>query len=270
VRDLLDRHEIRPSRARGQHFVVDPNTVRRVARAAGVGPGDWVVEVGAGLGSLTLALAETGASVLALEVDHRLIPVLREVVAGAADVTVVEADAMTADWTALLGDGPWTLVANLPYNVGTPLVADLLHSVPAITRMVVMVQKEVGERLVAGVGDDGYGALSVKIAHWAAARIVGRVPASVFLPSPNVESVLVEITRRPAPEMTDDVNREWLFRLVEAGFAHRRKMLRGSLSGLVSVDDMASAGVRPDARAEELSLEDWARLARWTSRPTPS
>ncbi|MCA1691168.1 MAG: methyltransferase domain-containing protein, partial [Actinobacteria bacterium] len=163
VRDLLARHEVRPSRARGQNFVTDPNTVRRVARLAGVGPGDQVVEVGAGLGSLTLALAETGASVTAIEVDRRLLVAVREVVAS-TDVRVVEGDAMNLDWAALLGPGEWDLVANLPYNIATPLVADLLDHVSAIRRMTVMVQREVADRLAAGAGDPGYGAVSVKVA----------------------------------------------------------------------------------------------------------
>ena len=195
IRRLLDENGLRPSRARGQNFVADPNTVRRIARLAGVGPGDRVIEIGAGLGSLTLALAETGATVTAVEVDRGLVPVLRSLVEPAG-VTVVEADAMRLDWDALLGDGPWVLVANLPYNVATPLVADLLDRVPAITRMLVMVQREVAERLAAGPGDDAYGAVSVKVAYWATASVAGLVPASVFVPVPNVESALVRIERR--------------------------------------------------------------------------
>jgi 16S rRNA (adenine1518-N6/adenine1519-N6)-dimethyltransferase len=268
VRDLLSRHRIFPSRARGQNFVVDPNTVRRIARLAGVGPADRVVEVGAGLGSLTLALVETGASVVAIEVDTRLVPVLREVVEPSG-VTVVEADAMTLDWSALLGSGSWVLVANLPYNIGTPLVADLLDGVPAIERMLVMVQREVGERLVALPGSGAYGALSVKVAYWARARLVGRVGPTVFYPPPKVDSVLVSLERRGSP-MVPDVEREWLFELVAAGFAHRRKMLRRALAGLASAEDFAAAGIRPEARAEELDVEAWGSLARCTSRPTPS
>jgi 16S rRNA (adenine1518-N6/adenine1519-N6)-dimethyltransferase len=267
ARDLLARHGLHPNRALGQHFVIDPNTVRRIARLAAVGPGDRVVEVGAGLGALSVALAETGASVTAIEVDRGLVRVLREV-AGPEGVAVVEADAMVVDWGALLGAGPWTLVANLPYNVATPLIADLLDTVPVITRMLVMVQREVGERLAAHPGDDGYGAVSVKVAYWATAAVVGRVPASVFLPRPEVESVLVDIRRRPAPAPADEAGRDRLFALVRAGFGQRRKMLRRSLAGLVGADAFVAAGVRPEARAEELGLEDWARLARCSPPPS--
>lgn len=295
VRELLDRHGLAASRALGQHFVADPNTVRRIARLAEIGPGDRVVEVGPGLGSLTLALAETGAEVTAVEFDRYLLPVLREVVEPAG-VRVVHGNAMTLDWSALLGEGrppgespgegpgempratespkktarstdatltgevgPWALVANLPYNIATPLVLDLLARVPAIGRMLVMVQREVGERLAAGVGDKAYGIPSVKVAYWAVAEVAGRVPPSVFVPQPRVESVLVRLRRRPRPAV--DVELGPLFRLVEAGFGQRRKMLRRSLSALLSEDEIARAGVRPDARAEELSLADWARLA---------
>ncbi|MGH9276651.1 MAG: 16S rRNA (adenine(1518)-N(6)/adenine(1519)-N(6))-dimethyltransferase RsmA, partial [Acidimicrobiales bacterium] len=177
-----------PSRALGQNFVVDTNTVRRVARLAGVGAGDHVVEVGAGLGALTLALAETGAAVTAVEIDRKLLPALREV-AEPAGVHIVEGDALDMDWVALLGgDDHWALVANLPYNIATPLVVGLLDEVPAIDRMLVMVQREVGERLAAAAGDDAYGAVSVKVAWWADAKVVARVPPTVFWPEPNVES----------------------------------------------------------------------------------
>src|SRR2546423_1759505 len=208
VVDLLARHDLRPRKSLGQHFVVDPNTVRRIARLAGVGPGDRVLEIGAGLGSLTLALAETGAAVTAVEIDRHLVPLLRETVEPAG-VTVVEGDAMALDWSALLGAGPWTLVANLPYNVATPLVADLLDHVPAVHRMLVMVQREVGERLAAKVGDEAYGAVSVKIAYWATAKVVGLVPPTVFLPKPNVDSALVAIERRAEPPT--DAPRQRLF-----------------------------------------------------------
>lgn len=259
IRRLLDEHGLRPSRARGQNFVADANTVRRIARLAEVGPGDRVIEIGAGLGSLTLALAETGASVTAVEVDRGLVPVLRSVVAPVG-VRVVEADALALDWGALLGDGPWALVANLPYNVATPLVADLLDRVPAISRMLVMVQREVAERLAAVPGDEGYGAVSVKVAYWATASVAGLVPASVFVPVPKVESALVRIVRREVPAVAA-ADRELLFRLVGTGFGQRRKMLRRSLAGHVSPEAFAAAAVDPRARPEDLDVVAWGRLA---------
>jgi 16S rRNA (adenine1518-N6/adenine1519-N6)-dimethyltransferase len=264
VRDLLAEHGLSPSRALGQNFVADPNTVRRIARLAGVGPGDRVIEIGPGLGSLTLALVETGAAVTAVELDRHLLPALRSVVEPHG-VTVVHGDAMTLDWHELLGssggaDEPRALVANLPYNVATPLVLDLLADVPAIGRMLVMVQREVGERLAARPGDKAYGIPSVKVAYRADAEVVGRVPPTVFIPPPRVESALVRVTRLPAPRV--DADPDVLFRLVDAGFGQRRKMLRRSLVGLVDAAAFERADVRPDARAEELDVADWGRLAR--------
>jgi 16S rRNA (adenine1518-N6/adenine1519-N6)-dimethyltransferase len=263
VTDLLGRHGVRPSRALGQNFVTDPNTVRRIARLAEVGPGDQVLEIGPGLGALTLALAETGASVTAVEADRHLIPVLEEVVGDLDAVTVVHADAMTVDWPALLcGADEWVLVANLPYNIATPLVADLLDDVAAIRRMLVMVQSEVGERLSARVGDEAYGAVSVKVAYWAEARVSGKVPASVFHPRPNVESALVDIRRRSAPAVDPEVvGPERLFEVVRAGFATRRKMLRRALAGVVTPEAFQTAGVAPESRAEDLDVHAWGRLA---------
>jgi 16S rRNA (adenine1518-N6/adenine1519-N6)-dimethyltransferase len=260
VSDLLARHGLHPRRALGQNFVVDPNTVKRIARLALVGPGDRVLEIGAGLGSLTLALAETGASVTAVEADPRLVPLLGEVVAGKG-VTIVEGDARGLDWSELLGAGPWVLVANLPYNLATGLVLDLLERAPAIVRMLVMVQREVGERLAAGVGDDGYGAVSVKLSYWARAAIAGMVPASVFVPKPKVESALVRVERRTAPAVDVGIDRARLFALVDHGFGQRRKMLRRALAGRIEPDAFECARVRPEARAEQLAIDDWGRLA---------
>ncbi len=261
--DLLDRYHIHPSRALGQNFVADPNTVRRIARLAQLETGQLVVEVGAGVGSLTLALAETGARVTAVELDRRLAPALRSVVEPAG-VRVVVADAMELDWDELLGPEPgrWVLVANLPYNVATPLVIGLLERAPAIARMLVMVQREVAERLSARPGDPAYGAASVKVSYWAAASLAGRVPASVFVPRPKVESALVRVERRSEPAVdASAVPYEELFSLVRAGFSTRRKMLRRSLAGLVEPGDFAAAGLRPQSRPEELGVEEWGRLA---------
>jgi 16S rRNA (adenine1518-N6/adenine1519-N6)-dimethyltransferase len=259
--ELLAGAGLAPRRALGQNFVVDPNTVRRIARLAGVGPGDRVVEIGAGLGSLTLALADTGADVVAVEVDDGLVAVLRDVVAERGNVRVVHADARHLDWDATLGPGPWTLVANLPYNIATPLVADLLDGVPAVTRMLVMVQHEVGQRLCARPRTPAYGAVTVKVAYWATAHIVGDVPPTVFLPRPKVDSALVLIERRPEPAVPTEIDRALLFALIRQGFGQRRKMLRRSLSGRVSSDQLAAAGVAPESRPEELDVEAWGRLA---------
>jgi 16S rRNA (adenine1518-N6/adenine1519-N6)-dimethyltransferase len=262
--ELLARHDAGPSRALGQNFVVDPNTVRRIARLARVGPATPVVEIGAGLGSLTLALAETGAEVTAVEMDRRLVPILRDVVGGHA-VTVVEGDAMDLDWAELLAaHDRWVLVANLPYNVATPLVLDLLAAVPAIERMLVMVQLEAGERLAAAPGSKAYGIPSVKVALRATARLVGRVGPDVFLPRPRVDSVLVEILRRPQPATSADPER--LVTLVETGFGQRRKMLRRSLAALVAPEAFVAAGIDPEDRPERLSVEDWGRLTEAVDR----
>ena len=256
---LLEQHGLGPSRALGQNFVVDPNTVRRIARLAGVGPGDHVVEIGAGLGSLTLALVETGADVTAVEIDRYLLPVLADVLAE-TPVRIVHGDAMRLDWDELLIDHPsWTLVANLPYNVATPLVLDLLAGVPKIERMLVMVQKEAGERLAAGPGSGVYGIPSVKVALRATARIVGKVGPDVFVPKPRVDSALVEIVRLDAPATDADPDR--LVQLVETAFNQRRKMLRRSLAAHVTAGQFEAANVDPQTRPEQLSVQDWGRLA---------
>jgi 16S rRNA (adenine1518-N6/adenine1519-N6)-dimethyltransferase len=263
----LDGAGLRAKRALGQNFVVDANTVRRIARLADIDGHGRVLEIGAGLGSLTLALAETASSVTAVEVDDQLIPLLHENVDALPNVTVVHADAMKLNWNELLGDHTdWALVANLPYNVATPLVADVLDFVPQIKRMLVMVQKEVAERFCATPSTEAFGALSVKVAFYGTARIVGLVPASVFLPRPNVESALVEITRHSSVVDTT-IDPKVLFSLVRMGFAKRRKMLRGSLAGRVSPEQFEAANIAPTARAEELSVHDWLRLAHILETP---
>lgn len=265
IRRLMSQRGLRPSRALGQNFLADPNTARRIARLAEVGPGDNVVEIGAGLGSLTLALAETGATVVAVEVDRHLLAVLAELVQPGG-VRVVHGDALTLDWVGLLGAacGGWVLVANLPYNLATPLVVRILEEVPAIGRMLVMVQAEVGERMAAGAGDEAYGAVSVKVAYWAVASVVGRVPATVFVPRPRVSSVLVAVHRRPAPAADPAVvSYQRIVEVVQAGFAQRRKMLRGTLAAVVHPSAFLGARVEPTARAEELDMAAWGRLAAW-------
>jgi 16S rRNA (adenine1518-N6/adenine1519-N6)-dimethyltransferase len=258
---LLSANGLSPSRALGQNFVVDPNTVRRVARVAAVGPSDLVVEIGAGLGSLTLALVETGATVVALEVDRHLLAPLRAVVEPHG-VRVHHADALRADYDEILHGRAAVVVANLPYNVATPVVLHLLEEVPLVTRMLVMVQREVADRLAASVGDDAYGAVSLRVQYFADARVVGRVPASVFLPRPRVESSLVEVVRRPGVRVSPQVVSEAdLFEVVRTSFAHRRKMLRRSLAEWATDGVFERAGLDATRRPEELSLEEFARLA---------
>ena len=263
IRELLDEHALAPSRALGQNFVIDPNTVRRIAAMAGAGVGDHVLEIGPGLGSLTLALAELGTHVTAVEIDRRLASVLRGVVEGVEPaVTVVEADALDVDFDAVLAASPtWRLAANLPYNVGTTILLRLLEEAPRVTGGVVLVQREVAERICATPGSDAYGIPSVKAAWWAETALAGRVPATVFHPKPRVESALVRLERRTPPG--DDALRRRVFALVDAGFGQRRKMLRRSLSEVegFDVEHFAVASVAPTARAEELAVDDWVRLA---------
>ena len=261
---ILDSHGLEPRRRLGQNFVVDPNTVRRIAKLSGAGPGRAIVEIGAGLGSLSLALAETGAEVTAVEVDRGLARALREVVSDHIvsdhDVRVVEGDARTLDWTALLaGRDDWRLVANLPYNIAASLIVDLLSNVAALQSMLVMVQREVGERLTARVGDKAVGIPSLLVAYHGTAATVGRVPATVFYPRPKVESVLVQIDRHPEPPVDQRI--ESIYALLRAGFGQRRKMLRRSLSAHVDPEGFEAAGVDSRARPETLSLHDWSRLA---------
>ncbi len=259
--ELMTRHGLHPSRALGQNFVVDPNTVRRIVRLAGVGAGERVVEIGAGLGSLTLALAEVGAEVDAIEIDRHLIAPLREVVEPHG-VRVHHADAREVDIGALLDGQPATVVANLPYNVATPLVLGLLESQPLLTRYLVMVQREVGERWAAGPGEEAYGAVSVRVAYFARAEVVGRVGPSVFLPRPHVDSALVRLERRERVAIDPErVGEAELFELVRTAFAQRRKMLRRSLAHWATEGVFERAEVDPTRRPEDLSLEEFARLA---------
>ncbi len=266
ITELVERHGLRPSRALGQNFLADPNTARRIVRLAAVEPGDHVVEIGPGIGSLTVALADTGASVTALELDRHVLPALAEVVAGLPGVHVVQGDALSADLDALLPAQPegWKLVANLPYNVATPIVARFLEDAPMVRSLLFMVQREVGERLAASPGGREYGAISVKVAFYGRAQIVGLVPPTVFLPPPKVESALVRIVRHDAPPV-DVPSPAALFGLVRAGFGQRRKMLRRALQtqlGDRTLGVLEAAGVDPRARAEALDLEAWAAITR--------
>ena len=272
VRAVLRRHGLDPRRSLGQNFVVDPPTVERIAATARVGPGDHVVEVGPGLGSLTLALADTGASVVAVEKDRTLVPVLRDVLAERAvgdRVEVVEADALELDWPSLLAsrwDGAWSLVANLPYNVAVPIVLRALEHATQVQRLVVMVQREVADRLAAGPGGRVVGAPSIRVAWYGHAEVAFSVPPEVFVPRPRVESAVLVITRREPP--SGSVGVDEVMRLVEVAYRQRRKMLRSTLSGLVGADAFDRAGVAPTARPEELDVAAWTRLAEAVAQPS--
>jgi 16S rRNA (adenine1518-N6/adenine1519-N6)-dimethyltransferase len=263
---LLERHGLAPSRALGQNFLADPNTARRIVRLAGIRPGDRVLEIGPGIGSLTVALLEADARVTAIELDRHVVPALLDTV-GPDTIELVTGDAMTLDIAALLGTAagePWHVVSNLPYNVATPIVMRLLETAPTARSILVMVQREVGERLAAGPGTKAYGAVSVKVAYFARARVVGIVAPTVFIPAPRVESALVHLVRYPAPPV-EVPSPARLFALVRAGFGQRRKMLRGALRSELGGDveaTLTAAAVDPQARAETLTLDDWARLAR--------
>jgi 16S rRNA (adenine1518-N6/adenine1519-N6)-dimethyltransferase len=266
VRALAEATGVRPSKALGQNFLLDTNLASAIARDAEVGPGVRVLEIGAGLGSLTTALADAGAEhVLAIEFDLALLPGLREAVADRPVVEVLHADATRCDWPALLGDGPWVCCANLPYNVGTTIVLDLLEQ-PAVSRLVVMLQREVADRLVATPADrEAYGAVSLKVAYLASAHVLRTVPPEVFWPRPKVGSAIVRLDRLAASPV--EVDESTLWRVVDVAFAERRKTMRNALRrlghSLTAADAaLAVAGVDPGARPETLDLAAFARVAR--------
>lgn len=259
LRELLDRHGVRPSKSLGQNFVVDPNTIRKVVAMSGVRPDDRVLEIGAGAGSLTLGLAAAAGQVTAIEFDRSLHPVLAETLEGIRNVDVVHADATKLDWAAVDADA---LVANLPYNIATPLVLDALTGAGRLRTMTVMTQREAGERLAAAPGSKAYGHVSVVVAFYAEAVVAAPISRKVFYPEPNVDSVLVRIVRR-------DHERDpgHLFALTRAAFSQRRKTLRSSLGGAVPdparvPDALRAVGVEPTARPEQLGIEEWLALER--------
>ena len=267
IRALAAHLGIRPTKSLGQNFVVDAGTVRRIVRAADVAPGQRVVEIGPGLGSLTLGLLHVGAEVVAVEIDPVLARRLSATVAELAphrsgQLTVVVADAL--DVTALPGRPPEALVSNLPYNVAVPVLLTMLERFPSLRRLLVMVQAEVADRLAAPPGSRTYGVPSAKAAWYAGARRVGTIGRSVFWPVPNVDSALVALERREPPSTS--ATREQVFAVVDAAFGQRRKVLRGALAALAGSPAEAqraieAAGIEPTARGETLSISEFARLA---------
>ncbi|MCK0113894.1 16S rRNA (adenine(1518)-N(6)/adenine(1519)-N(6))-dimethyltransferase RsmA [Ornithinimicrobium sp. F0845] len=267
IRDLAARLGVRPTKSWGQNFVIDPNTVRKIVRQAGVGPQDVVVEVGPGLGSLTLALLQVVDRVTAIEIDPALAEQLPRTVAEhaperAGRLTVLQQDALRV--TELPDPQPTALVANLPYNVAVPVVLHLLESLPTLEKVLVMVQLEVAERLAAAPGGRVYGVPSVKAAWYAEVSPAGRIGRNVFWPAPNVDSGLVRMVRREPPVTT--AGRREVFAVIDAAFAQRRKTLRAALaswagSAPAAEEALRRAGVDPSARGERLTVEQFAAIA---------
>lgn len=268
IRELADRLGVRPTKQLGQNFVHDPNTVRRIVKAAELTDDDVVIEVGPGLGSLTLGLLDAVAHLYAVEIDPPLAAALAATVGERAPehvdrLTVLNRDALRVDAGTFAGPAPTALVANLPYNVAVPVLLRLLAELPSLRHGLVMVQKEVADRLVAGPGSKVYGIPSVKLAWYASSRQAGKVPPNVFWPVPNVDSGLVAFTRRPSPAGAD---RRAVFAVIDAAFAQRRKTLRAALAGWAGGADAAEAiltraGVPPGARGEALTIEEFVAIA---------
>ncbi|SIO85240.1 SSU rRNA (adenine(1518)-N(6)/adenine(1519)-N(6))-dimethyltransferase [Nocardiopsis sp. JB363] len=267
VRELAERFGIRPTKTLGQNFVIDHGTVRRIVRVAGVGADDVVVEVGPGLGSLTLALLPHVRQVTAIEIDPALATALPGTIAAHAPdlaerLTVVTGDAMRI--TGLPGPEPTALVANLPYNVSVPVMLHLLELLPTLQRVLVMVQSEVADRITATPGGRIYGVPSAKVAWYAFAKRAGAVGRNVFWPAPKVDSGLVELVRRPAP--TTKAPREQVFKVIDAAFAQRRKTLRAALAGWAgsapaAEEALRAAGIDPKTRGESLGIEEFSAIA---------
>jgi 16S rRNA (adenine1518-N6/adenine1519-N6)-dimethyltransferase len=259
VRELLAKHEIRPTKTLGQNFVIDPNTIRKTIAVAEIGPSDHVLEIGAGAGSLTLGLAGAARKVTAVEIDAGLIPVLEEVTEGIENIDVIHEDVLSFDVASVAAD---SVVANLPYNIASLVVLRVLEHAPDVRSLTVMTQKEVGERLSAPKGSKIYGQTSVLCAYYGTVRVAAAVSRRAFWPVPGVDSVIVRIDRRDPPA----VDRDRLFSVVKAAFSQRRKTLRQTLAPVAGSPALAeellnAAGVSPTARAEDLDLEKFVSIA---------
>ena len=263
LKDMMEKHDLRPSKSLGQNFVVDPNTILKIIRAANIEKGEQILEIGPGLGSLTSQLSAT-SKVVAIELDRYLIPALEEVLnyfGKRENVEIVQEDAMKIDWQEFFAQrqGVWKMVANLPYNIATPLLVTLLENAPEIQAIYVMVQLEVGERFAASPRSKAYGIPSVKAQYWAETKVLGKVSPNVFLPVPKVDSAILQIIRKSSPP---EVNYANFSRLIQTAFQHRRKMIRKSLNTLVPLANFSIAELSPQARPEELSVTDWVKLAK--------
>ena len=265
ARAVLRRHSLRPDKRLGQNFLVDPAGLERIVEAADLAPSDTVLEIGAGVGTLTARLAHEVSQVIAVELDARLIPPLTEVVGGLANVRVIQADILRLDLTPLIGDESFRVVANLPYQITSHLVRRLMEMPRGPDRVVLTLQAEVVDRLVATAGEMSLLALSVQV--YGVARRMAVLPAGAFFPFPQVDSAVVRIDRHPQPAIPADLL-PLFFRLARAGFQQRRKQLRNALAAAIGQAPaavtrlLAQASIRPEGRAQELTLADWERLAR--------
>jgi 16S rRNA (adenine1518-N6/adenine1519-N6)-dimethyltransferase len=265
IRELAAKLDLKPSKSLGQNFVIDSNVCTKIVRTAGVTSDDIALEIGPGLGSLTLALLDAAQSVIAVEIDPRLAQQLPLTVADHFEypdkLTVINKDALAVNDLPVV---PTVLVANLPYNVSVPVLLHLLEKFPTLRTGVVMVQAEVADRLAAKPGGKEYGIPSVKAAWWADVKNVGTVSRSIFWPAPNVDSKLVGFTRRQTAGSEE--SREKVFTIIDAAFAQRRKMLRSALSSLYGSSSAAEAvlikaGIDPTLRGEALQIESFCKIA---------
>ncbi|MCX7686787.1 MAG: 16S rRNA (adenine(1518)-N(6)/adenine(1519)-N(6))-dimethyltransferase RsmA [Fimbriimonadales bacterium] len=272
IRAWLDEFGVRPSKGWGQNFLTDRRVAERVLEAARLEETDVVLEIGPGLGALTLLMAPRVRRVIAVEVDARLVAILQSVIeeGGYENITLIQANALSQPVPQLLrGETQAKVVANIPYSITSPLLEHLLKAKEYLSLIVLTVQKEVAERLTARPGTSAYGALSVFVQYHTEAEYLGRVPADAFYPKPEVDSAIVRLT--PVPDRLPPEEQKWLFKLVRAGFGKRRKTLRNALSALFNDPDRASAilrrtGIHTSTRAETLGLEQWMALAQETVR----
>jgi 16S rRNA (adenine1518-N6/adenine1519-N6)-dimethyltransferase len=258
IRRLLNDHDHRPTKSYGQNFLADPNIVRRLIGAADLAPDAQVVEIGAGTGAMTAVIAAQARTVVAFEVDESLAPILSETIGSLENVDLRFEDASKTDLGEALDDGEWTLVANLPYNVGTGIILDTLQHAPGVTRIVAMVQREVADRLLADAGTKTYGLPSVTVGLHALGRIAFAVPRQVFEPVPRVDSAVIVLDRIGAPPLSPRA-----VEIATAGFGQRRKMLRRSLSGVLDGTErvLLEAGIDPTSRPEQLRPMDFVLIA---------
>ncbi|MBC83665.1 MAG: 16S rRNA (adenine(1518)-N(6)/adenine(1519)-N(6))-dimethyltransferase [Acidimicrobiaceae bacterium] len=260
--NLMDHHQIRPSKSLGQNFVIDPNIIHKIIRDAEIKSGEQILEIGSGLGSLTCELAKI-SSVVALEFDRYLMAPFLEVIENhgvAGNVEIIHADAMKIDWKTFFATrkGNWKMVANLPYNIASPLLITMLEEAPQVKEIFVMVQKEVADRFAAQPGGSSYGIPSVKSQYWSEVTVIGKISPEVFYPIPRVDSALLQFKRRKIPK---PVNIDLFNQIVRKAFSQRRKMLRKTIGSSYESKIFTEVGIDPRSRPEELSIENWVNLA---------